>query len=147
MTSPTPRSPRSRGVFEVREALVARTTGGRIAPAVIQDITDAGYLMDTNAPDGPYFEVAIIHHTDCGSRLLEHDQLRHDSAERSSYEGRRCPPCRSAAPPRRFAPTSSGYSPPLKARRTRVSGHVYDVNASLITTVPDSTRCRAAYQA
>jgi carbonic anhydrase len=34
------------------------------------------------APDGPYFEVAIIHHTDCGSRLLEDEQLRHGFAER-----------------------------------------------------------------
>ncbi len=50
-------------------AVVARA-GHRGHPAVIQDIAYAGYLVDTNAPEGPCFEVAIIHHTDCGSTLL-----------------------------------------------------------------------------
>jgi len=42
----------------------------------------AGYLVDTRAPEGPYFEVAIIHHTDCGSTLLADDDLRHGFAQR-----------------------------------------------------------------
>jgi len=48
------------------EALVQRNIGGRITPAIIADIAYAGYLVDTKAPEGPYFEVAIVHHTDCG---------------------------------------------------------------------------------
>jgi carbonic anhydrase len=42
--------------------------------------------VDTKAPHGPYFEVAIVHRTDCGSRLLEDDQFRHDFAERGGYD-------------------------------------------------------------
>jgi carbonic anhydrase len=53
--------------------LVERNIGGRLTPQVIQDIAYASYLVESKAPDGPYFEVAIIHHTDCGSRLLEDD--------------------------------------------------------------------------
>jgi hypothetical protein len=55
--------------------------GGRITPAIIADIAYAGYLVDVKAPQGPYFEVAIIHHTDCGSALLADDKLRHSFAE------------------------------------------------------------------
>jgi len=49
--------------IEFGEALVARNTGGRVTAAVIQDVAYAGYLVEQKAPDGPYFEVAIIHHT------------------------------------------------------------------------------------
>src|SRR5580704_4637466 len=62
------------------EALVQRNIGGRITPAVLQDIAYASYLVETKAPEGPYFEVAIIHHTDCGSTLLADDNLRHGFA-------------------------------------------------------------------
>lgn len=68
------------------EALVARNTGGRVTPAVIQDVAYAGYLVEQKAPDGPWFGVAIIHHTDYGSRLLEDEQLRHGFAERAGYD-------------------------------------------------------------
>ena len=48
---------------------------------MIQDIAYIGYLVEQKAPEGPYFEVAIIHHTQCGSRLLEDEELRHGFAE------------------------------------------------------------------
>ena len=34
-----------------------RNIGGRITPAVIQDIAYASYPVETKAPQGPYFEV------------------------------------------------------------------------------------------
>ena len=70
------------------EALVQRNIGGRITPAMIADIAYAGYLVDTKAPQGPYFEVAIIHHTDCGSTLLADDELRHGFAQRVGADER-----------------------------------------------------------
>src|SRR5262249_31455274 len=72
--------------LEFGEALIARNTGGRVTPAVIQDIAYAGFLVDKKAPEGPYFEAAIIHHTDCGSRLLEDERLRHEFAELGGYD-------------------------------------------------------------
>ena len=45
--------------IKLGEALVQRNIGGRVTAAVI------------------WFEVAIIHHTDCGSTLLADDDLRH----------------------------------------------------------------------
>ena len=72
--------------LEFADAIVARTVGGRVTPAVIQDVAYIGYLIESKAPEGPYFEAAIIHHTDCGSRLLEDDELRHGFAQRSGYD-------------------------------------------------------------
>jgi carbonic anhydrase len=72
------------------EALVQRNIGGRITPAIITDIAYAGYLVDTKAHEGPYFEVAIVHHTDCGSTLLADDELRHGFAQRIGTD-EQCP--------------------------------------------------------
>jgi hypothetical protein len=68
------------------EAIVARTVGGRVTPAVIQDLSYIGYLVESKAPEGPYFEAAIIHHTDCGSGLLADEPLRHGFAQRTGYD-------------------------------------------------------------
>ena len=38
--------------------------------------------------EGPWFEVAIIHHTDCGSTLLADDELRHGFGERIGVDER-----------------------------------------------------------
>ena len=68
------------------EAIVARTVGGRVSDAVIQDLSYIGYLVETKAPEGPYFETVVIHHTDCGSRLLEDPELRHGFAQRAASD-------------------------------------------------------------
>jgi hypothetical protein len=70
------------------EALAERNLGGRITRAIIRDIAYAAYLVETKAPDGPYFEVAINHHTDCGSTLLADDDLRHGFAQRAGVDER-----------------------------------------------------------
>jgi carbonic anhydrase len=49
---------------------VARTVGGRVTDAVIKDLSYIGYPVEAKAPEGPYFDAAVIHHTDCGIRLL-----------------------------------------------------------------------------
>ena len=38
--------------LEFGEAIVARTVGGRVTPAIIQDVAYIGYLVETKAPDG-----------------------------------------------------------------------------------------------
>jgi carbonic anhydrase len=68
------------------EAIVARTVGGRVTEAVIQDLSYIGYLVESKAPEGPFFEAAIIHHTDCGSGLLADESIRRGFAERTGYD-------------------------------------------------------------
>jgi len=123
------------------EALVARNIGGRVTPAVLRDIAYVSYLVETKAPEGPYFEVAIIHHTDCGSTLLADDELRHGFAQRIGVDE-----------------TTLADTPVLDPARTvrtdvervlwaddirpdvLVSGHVYDVETGLVTTVVDARK-------
>jgi carbonic anhydrase len=117
----------------------ARENGGRITPAIIRDIAYVSYLVETKAPGGPYFEVAIIHHTDCGSTLLADDDLRHGFAQRVGIDER--------------ALADTPVLDPARTVRTDVervlwadevpvevcvSGHVYDVETGLVTTVVDA---------
>ena len=122
--------------LEFGEAIVARTVGGRVTPAVIQDVAYIGYLVETKAPDGPYFEAAIIHHTDCGSGLLADDELRHGFSRRTGYGEEMLaglpvldPPVTVAADVERL------LSDPRISPRITVSGHVYDVHTGLVTKI------------
>ena len=121
------------------EALVQRNIGGRITPAVIQDIAYAAYLVETKAPQGPYFEVAVIHHTDCGSTLLADDELRHGFAERIGADERVLTDTPVLDPERTVG---TDVDRVLWARDipsdVRVSGHVYDVRTGVVATVVDA---------
>ena len=49
------------------DAIVVRNVGGRVTPEVINDVAFIGQLAENVLPDGPLFEVAVIHHTQCGA--------------------------------------------------------------------------------
>ena len=125
--------------LEFGEAIVARTVGGRVTPAVIQDVAYIGYLVETKAPEGPYFEAAIIHHTDCGSRLLADDELRHGFSQRSGYDEQTLAELPVLDPPATIlADVERLRSDPRISPRITVSGHVYDVHTGLITTIVEA---------
>jgi carbonic anhydrase len=122
--------------LEFGEAIVARTVGGRVTPAVIQDVAYIGYLVETKAPEGPYFEAAIIHHTDCGSRLLEDEELRHGFAERTGYDEQMLAELPATDPPVTVrTDVERLLSDARISPRITVSGHVYDVHTGLVTTI------------
>jgi carbonic anhydrase len=64
------------------DALVVRNVGGRVTPAVINDLAFIGQIAEGFIPDGPLFEVAVIHHTQCGSAALVDDAFRRRYADR-----------------------------------------------------------------
>ena len=64
------------------DAMVVRNVGGRVTPEVINDVAYIGQLAETIMPDGPLFEVAVIHHTQCGTGALADDTFRRRYAER-----------------------------------------------------------------
>jgi carbonic anhydrase len=121
------------------EALVERNIGGRITPEVIRDIAYAGYLVESKAPQGPWFEVAIIHHTDCGSTLLADDELRRGFAQRIGADERTLNDTPVLDPERTVR---TDVERVLWAQeipdQVRVSGHVYDVTTGLVSTVVDA---------
>ncbi|MBV8953213.1 MAG: hypothetical protein JO153_01465 [Solirubrobacterales bacterium] len=131
--------------LEFGEALVARNVGGRVTAAIIQDVAYASFLVEEKAPEGPYFEAAVIHHTGCGSRLLEDGQLRHEFAERGAYDEQALAdlPVTDPADTVR-TDVQRLLAAPQISRHITVSGHVYDVDTGLVTTIVEATAPAAA---
>lgn len=121
------------------EAIVERTLGGRVTPAVIRDLAYIGYLVETKAPEGPYFEVAIIHHTDCGSGLLADEQLRHGFAQRAGYDEDELAALPVLDPEATVQiDVDRVLADPRISPAITVSGHVYDVHTGVVTTVREA---------
>ncbi len=58
------------------DAIVARTVGGRANRSFLDDLAWISYLHETKTPDAEWFEIAVVHHTDCGSALMADPELR-----------------------------------------------------------------------
>jgi carbonic anhydrase len=121
------------------DAIVQRNVGGRVTPAVLRDIAYIAYLVESKAPQGPYFEVAVIHHTDCGSTLLADDELRHGFAQRVGADERTLNDMPVLDPARTVATDVErvlwDQAVPMDVH---ASGHVYDVGTGLVTMVVDA---------
>lgn len=122
--------------LEIGDAIVARGVGGRVTPQVLQDLEYISYLVETKTPEGPWFEVAVIHHTDCGSALLADPEVRHGFAARSGIDENKLEhtavldPADTVRRDVKLVVDDGLISP-----RVRVSGHVYDVASGLLRTV------------
>lgn len=118
------------------DALVIRNVGGRVTPEVVGDIAFIGQMVENVLPDGPLFEVAVIHHTQCGSGALADDTFRHSYAERIGVEESAL---REHAVLDPAATVTSDVERLRSAAaipaRVSVSGHVYDVTTGLVETI------------
>jgi carbonic anhydrase len=118
------------------DAMVVRNVGGRVTPAVINDIAFIGQITEAVLPDGPLFEVAVIHHTQCGAGALADDAFRQRYAERIGVEQSKLldrvvlEPAASVKRDVERLRSAPSISP-----RVAVSGHVYDVVTGLVETV------------
>jgi carbonic anhydrase len=122
------------------DAMVVRNVGGRVTPAVIDDVAFISQIADSVRRDGPLFEVAVIHHTQCGAGALADDGFRGAYAERIGADESALrelaivdPAATVAVDVERLRGAAS-ISP-----RFTVSGHVYDVETGLVTTVVDGS--------
>jgi carbonic anhydrase len=122
--------------LEVSDAMVVRNVGGRVTPEVINDIAFISQLAETALPDGPLFEIAVIHHTQCGTGALTDDSFRHRYAERIGAEESTLRE-HAVLDPRvtvtRDVERLHGAS--SLSSRVTVSGHIYDVVTGLVETV------------
>ena len=122
--------------LRVSDAMVIRNGGGRVTPEVIDHVAFVCQLVETFRPDGPLFEVAVIHHTQCGSGALADDDFRRRYAERigadetAVREVAVLDPAATVARDVELLRDAPSISP-----RITVSGHVYDVETGLVTTV------------
>jgi len=118
------------------DAIVERNVGGRVTREVINDVAFIGQLAESMLPDGPLFEVAVIHHTQCGTGALADDTFRRRYAERIGVEESTLRE-RAVLDPAVTVARDVGRlrSAPAISERVTVSGHVYDVVTGLVETV------------
>ena len=117
------------------DAIVARNVGGRVTDAVLDDLAWISYLHEVKTPEAPWFEIAVVHHTDCGSALMADDTLRSRFVSRGFDEERL----------RHTAVTDPAKTVPIDVERILdsktasgdivVSGYVYDIHTGLVTPV------------
>src|ERR1700733_6927162 len=118
------------------DAPVQRVVGGRVTPAVLRDVAYISYLTETRTPDGPWWELAVIHHTDCGSTLLADPELRRDFAPRGGFvEGELAwlPVTDPAVTVR--ADVDTLITAPQISPKIRISGYVYNTAAGTLDAV------------
>jgi carbonic anhydrase len=118
------------------DAMVLRNVGGRVTPEVIDDVAFIGQLAEAALPDGPLFEVAVIHHTQCGTGALADDTFRRRYAQRIGADEADLRE-RAVLDPRATIThdVERLRSAPAISPRVTVSGHVYDVVTGLVQTV------------
>ncbi|HEY0815612.1 MAG TPA: carbonic anhydrase [Pseudonocardia sp.] len=118
------------------DAIVARNVGGRVTAAVLADLAWICYLHENKTPDAGWFELAVIHHTDCGSGLLADDDLRHGFTARYGYDDAALA-CLAVLDPARTARTDVDtlLAAPQLAPQVAVSGYAYDIETGLLTQV------------
>jgi len=121
--------------LELGDAIVGRNVGGRVTPAIIQDVAWISYLHEVKTPDADWFELAIIHHTDCGSGFLADPELRRGFAERGFDEKALAElPVIDPAETVRIDVERLAREPSISPR-VKISGYSYDVKTGLLTAV------------
>jgi carbonic anhydrase len=117
------------------DAMVVRNVGGRVTPEVINDVAFIAQLAENVLPDGPLFEVAVIHHTQCGAGALAEDTFRRRYAHRIEADESTLREHAVLDPAATVTHDVARLrsAPPIPPRVT-VSGHVYDVVTGLVDT-------------
>jgi carbonic anhydrase len=128
--------------LQLGDAVVIRNTGGRVTPAVISDIAYlaflAGQLFSGQVANG-LFEVAVVHHTQCGTGFLADPGFLKRAAEATGVPEASLEACAVADPHTTVrADVELLLASPLLAPKVSVSGHVYDIATGRVATVLDA---------
>jgi carbonic anhydrase len=121
------------------EAIVARNIGGRVTPALIDDLLWILHLHENLTPDADWFELAVIHHTDCGSGQLARDELRAGYVARGGWDDKTAlnmavlDPAKTVAEDVQKLRSAPELQPTIG--NVKIGGYAYDVKTGEITTV------------
>ena len=131
--------------LQLGDAPVIRNAGGRITQPVIEDIAYiaflAGQLFVAQVAEDGLFEVAIIHHTQCGTGFLADPGFRHQAAEATGLAEGTLEASAVADPYVTVqADVERLLASPLLPPTVSVSGHVYDIATGRVTVVSDIRR-------
>lgn len=122
------------------DAPVVRNAGGRVTPTVISDLAYLAFLARRVFQlEGPLFEIAVIHHTQCGTGFLADEAFRREAAEATGVSEDVLTATEVADP---YATVRTDVerllTSPLLPPEVSVSGHVYDVETGRVTTTIDA---------
>ena len=125
------------------DAMVIRNAGGRVTQAVIDDIAYLAFLAEQffagQGTGDALFEVAVLHHTQCGTGLLADPSFRHRAAL-ATGRSETALEASVVADPQATVKADAAHllTSPLHSAKVSVSGHVYDVATGRVTTVVDA---------
>ena len=125
------------------EAVVIRNAGGRVTQSVIDDINYLAFLAEQLFADqiaaDRLFEVAVIHHTQCGTSLLADPGFRHRAADATGLPEAVLEASAVADPHATVkVDVERLLTAPNLSPKVSVSGHVYDIATGRVTTVLDA---------
>lgn len=122
------------------DAPVIRNAGGRVTPAVIDDIAYLSFLAEQwSGGADTLFEVAVIHHTQCGTGLLADPGFRQRVAAATGL-AEVALEASVVADPQLTVKTDVErlLTSPLLSPKVSVSGHVYDITTGRVVTTVDA---------
>lgn len=126
-------------IFGLRpaDAPVIRNAGGRVTQSVTADIAYLGFLAErVFGESGQLFEVAVMHHTQCGTGFLADQEFLRAAAEATGLSDQEL--AASAVPdPQATVRTDVErlLTSPRLSPKMSVSGHVYEIETGRVTTV------------
>jgi carbonic anhydrase len=129
--------------LQLGDAPVIRNAGGRVTQAVIDDIAFLAFLTEQllrgQVADDRLFEVAVIHHTQCGTGFLADPGFRHQAAATTGLNEAALEASAVADPHSTVrADVERLLTSPLLSPKVSVSGHVYDIAGGRVTTTLDA---------
>jgi carbonic anhydrase len=129
--------------LQLGDAPVIRNAGGRVTQAVIDDIAFLAFLADQLFGDqdagDTLFEVAVVHHTQCGTSLLADPEFRRQAVEATGIGDAALQASVVADPHATVrADVERLLASPSLSPKVSVSGHVYDIATGRVTTTLDA---------
>jgi carbonic anhydrase len=129
--------------LQLADAPVIRNAGGRVTQAVIDDISYLAFLAEQlfgeQLARDTLFEVAVVHHTQCGTGFLADPGYRHQAAGATGLAEAALEASAVADPHATVrADVERLLASPSLSPKVSVSGHVYDIATGHVTTTVDA---------
>ena len=129
--------------LQLGDAPVIRNAGGRVTEAVTEDIAYLAYLAEqvfaSQGPPATLFEVAVIHHTQCGTGFLAGPAFRQRAAQATGVPGQVLEASAVADPHTTVkADAERVLTAPQLSPKVSVCGHVYDITTGHLTATVDA---------
>ena len=127
----------------VAEVVVLRNTGGRVTSSVTSDIAMLSQIGEYLRPGhrGQPLEVAVIHHTHCGTAFLDDNRFRNELASRTDADEAVLADQAVTDPYRTIEiDVDLLLNTPIDVGHIAVSGHVLDLETGRVSTVRPAAR-------